>query len=42
MKYFLNRPELAEIPFILEVPGLDKEGPDAENIQRLKKLVDKK
>lgn len=42
MKYFLNRSELAEIPLILEVPGLDKEGPDAENINRLKKLVGEK
>lgn len=39
MKAFLNDPRLLEIPLILEVPGIDKEGPDAENVTRLKKIV---
>lgn len=39
LKQFLNQPELAKIPLILEVPGLEKNGPDAENVLRLKKLV---
>ncbi len=38
-RFFLTRPELDEIPVILEVPGLDKNGPDAENMARLKKLI---
>lgn len=38
-EYFLNLPELEKVPLILEVPGIEKEGPDAENIARLKKLV---
>ncbi len=39
LKYFLNYPLIADVPLILEVPGIDNEGPDAENIQRLKKIV---
>ncbi len=40
MKVFLNLPQLREtVPLILEVPGLDEEGPDAENVQRLKGLI---
>ncbi len=39
MKYFLNLPEVQAIPMILEVPGIAEEGPDAENVSRLKKLV---
>jgi deoxyribonuclease-4 len=35
---FLSDPRVAALPLILEVPGLDGNGPDAENIQRLKKL----
>ena len=27
-----------DVPFLLEVPGLDGKGPDAKNVQRLKKL----
>jgi deoxyribonuclease IV len=37
--YFLNHDLINDKPFILEVPGVEKEGPDAENIQRLKKIV---
>jgi deoxyribonuclease-4 len=33
----LARPELRDVPFILEVPG-DGEGPDRENVERLKRL----
>jgi len=35
-KYFLNYKEVLEIPLLLEVPGLDKNGPDAHNIAILK------
>lgn len=40
LKKFLNLPEVKEIPLILEVPGIDGKGPDAENINRLKKLLE--
>lgn len=36
---FLNHEQLKAKTLILEVPGADKLGPDAENVQRLKKLV---
>lgn len=36
---FLNDKRVAKIPLILEVPGIDKEGPDAENVTRLKKII---
>jgi deoxyribonuclease-4 len=39
LRAFLAEPALAAIPLILEVPGLEKKGPDAENVLRLKKLV---
>jgi deoxyribonuclease-4 len=35
----LNHPKLKKIPFILEVPGYDKNGPDKPNINALRKLV---
>lgn len=35
---FLHAPELAHIPLILEVPGLDGMGPDAANITTLQEL----
>jgi deoxyribonuclease-4 len=35
----VNHPLLAERPAFLEVPGYDGEGPDAENLQRLRSLV---
>ncbi|MBI2765541.1 MAG: deoxyribonuclease IV [Chloroflexi bacterium] len=28
----------ADVPFLLEVPGIDGKGPDAENVERLKRL----
>jgi deoxyribonuclease IV len=39
LSYFLNHRLIEDKPLILEVPGKDKAGPDADNIQRLKKLV---
>jgi deoxyribonuclease-4 len=42
LKYLLNLPQLKDVPLILEVPGLDDQGPDAENIRRLKTLVGEK
>lgn len=39
-KYFLNLPQTAQIPFILEVPGIDGNGPDAENVRRLQALLE--
>ncbi len=39
LEYFLNVPQVKDIPLILEVPGIEKAGPDAENIHRLKKIV---
>lgn len=39
LKYFLNHPKIKLLPLILEVPGFDGKGPDAENVRRLKKLI---
>jgi deoxyribonuclease-4 len=40
LKGFFNAiPDLNTIPLILEVPGFDKEGPDKDNVDRLKELV---
>lgn len=39
LRYFLNLEKIKDIPLILEVPGLDNEGPDQENIERVKKLI---
>lgn len=38
-EYFLNLDQVKQIPLILEVPGIEGEGPDAENMQRLKKIA---
>lgn len=38
-RQLLHLPELQEIPFILEVPGLDENGPDKANIDKLKHLA---
>jgi deoxyribonuclease IV len=35
----LNHPRLRDLPWILEVPGMDKKGPDAANIQLLHRLA---
>jgi deoxyribonuclease-4 len=34
----LSHPSLSEVPFLLEVPGIDDHGPDKENVERLKAL----
>jgi deoxyribonuclease-4 len=34
----LSHPAFAEIPFLLEVPGIEDHGPDKENVERLKAL----
>jgi len=34
----LSHPALAEVPFLLEVPGVDDHGPDKENVEILKSL----
>jgi deoxyribonuclease-4 len=38
-KEFLKHPQVAKKPLLLEVPGIEGNGPDKENIERLKKLV---
>lgn len=35
----LNNPALSDIPFILEVPGFEREGPDRKNVKILKGLL---
>jgi len=35
---FMSHPGVQDVPFLLEVPGLEKKGPDAENVARLKKI----
>lgn len=34
----MSHAAFAEVPFLLEVPGIDGKGPDAENVSRLKRL----
>jgi deoxyribonuclease-4 len=34
----LSHPALAEIPFLLEVPGIEDKGPDKENVEVLKSM----
>ncbi len=41
MRHILTDPRLADVPGILEVPGIDGKGPDAENIRRLRELAGK-
>lgn len=38
-KVILNDPAMKKLPFIIETPGFDKNGPDAKNIAILKKLI---
>lgn len=38
-RVLINHPKTRDIPFILEVPGTDKKGPDKENIEVLKSLA---
>jgi deoxyribonuclease-4 len=40
-RYWINHPKLASVPFILEVPGLDKKGPDKHNVDLVKSLIKK-
>ncbi len=42
LKQFLTLPQLNQTPFIIEVPGLENEGPDKANIDRLKKILGEK
>ena len=35
----LADPQLSRVPLILEVPGLDRKGPDRANIERLRDLA---
>lgn len=39
LQIFLKSKLLAHVPLITEVPGIDNQGPDAENIARIKELV---
>lgn len=39
IKRIINHPKLAHLPLILEVPGLEGMGPDKENIDRVKKML---
>jgi deoxyribonuclease-4 len=39
MKAIINHEKLKEVPLILEVPGQDKEGPDAVNIERVRQFL---
>jgi deoxyribonuclease-4 len=38
-KLILNHPKLKDLPFIIETPGFDDKGPDKQNIDILKSLV---
>jgi deoxyribonuclease-4 len=38
-RLLVNEPAFADLPGILEVPGLDGQGPDSENLARLRELV---
>jgi len=39
LRYFVNEKHITKVPLILEVPGKDKKGPNAENIQKVIDLV---
>ena len=34
----MSHPAFRDVPFLLEVPGFDKKGPDKENVDRLKEI----
>lgn len=38
-RVLVNHPKLKSLPFILEVPGFDGEGPDKKNVEILKRLA---
>jgi apurinic endonuclease APN1 len=37
-KTFMGHPAFRDVPFLLEVPGVDGSGPDSKNIKRLKAI----
>ena len=37
-KVIMGRPAFREIPFLLEVPGFEKKGPDKENVDILRQI----
>ncbi len=39
-RLLLNHPKIKHLPFILETPGFDQQGPDKQNIEILKSLVE--
>jgi deoxyribonuclease-4 len=39
-RVLLHDPRLAEVPFVLEVPGFAGNGPDRENLEILRRLAD--
>lgn len=40
-KLLVNHPKLANVPFILEVPGVAGNGPDKENVDKLRSFMSK-
>jgi deoxyribonuclease-4 len=40
LKTFLNNAHFADIPLVTEVPGIDGDGPDEENVSRIRSLVE--
>ncbi len=36
VRVIMRHPAFRNVPFLLEVPGVDKTGPDKENLDRLK------
>ncbi len=39
LKHFLNHEKVVSVPLITEVPGLDNQGPDQANLDRIKQLI---
>jgi deoxyribonuclease-4 len=39
VRRMLTHPTLADLPWVLEVPGFDNKGPDAPNVRALKRLA---
>ena len=39
IRRLINHPKLSHVPLILEVPGLEGMGPDKDNIDRVKRLI---
>lgn len=39
-KLLINHPKTKDLPFIIETPGFDKNGPDKKNLDILKSLID--